>query len=208
MGAKKMKRLLDFIISGLLLLLIVIPLLIVAILVRLNLGSPVIFKQERAGLYGKPFYIYKFRSMTNEKDQNSMFLPDEVRLTSFGRFLRKSSFDELPQLINVLKGDLSLVGPRPLLTEYSDLYTTQQNRRHEVRPGITGWAQINGRNSISWAEKLDLDIWYIENQSFWLDIKILLITVVKIFKTDDISQKGHVTMHKFTGTNTKKEGME
>ncbi|PEF43428.1 sugar transferase [Bacillus cereus] len=201
-----MKRLFDLVVSSILCLLIFIPFVLIAAVVKLKLGGPIIFKQERSGLYGKPFYIYKFRTMTNTKDQDGNLLPDGVRLTPFGKFLRKLSLDELPQLINVIKGDISLVGPRPLLMEYLDLYTDEQNRRHEVRPGITGWAQVNGRNSISWEEKFKLDVWYVDNQSFWLDIKILFITIVKVFKSDDISQQGHVTMHRFTGTdNSNKE---
>ncbi|HFU7090344.1 TPA: sugar transferase [Bacillus cereus] len=203
-----MKRLFDFVVSSLLCILMFIPFVVVAVLVKLNFGSPIIFKQERSGLYGKSFYIYKFRTMTNKKDESGNLLPDDVRLTRFGKLLRKLSLDELPQLINVIKGDVSLVGPRPLLMEYLELYTAEQNRRHQVRPGITGWAQINGRNSISWEEKFELDVWYVDNHSFWLDIKIILITVVKVFKSEDISQQGHVTMHKFRGTDSNKEVMK
>lgn len=203
-----MKRLFDFVVSSLLCILMFIPFVVVAVLVKLNFGSPIIFKQERSGLYGKSFYIYKFRTMTNKKDESGNLLPDDVRLTRFGKLLRKLSLDELPQLINVIKGDISLVGPRPLLMEYLDLYTAEQNRRHQVRPGITGWAQINGRNSISWEEKFELDVWYVDNHSFWLDIKIILITAVKVFKSEDISQQGHVTMHKFRGTDSNKEVMK
>ncbi|MCU5668418.1 sugar transferase [Bacillus cereus] len=204
----KMKRIFDFVVSSLLCILMFIPFVVVAVLVKLNFGSPIIFKQERSGLYGKSFYIYKFRTMTNKKDESGNLLSDDVRLTRFGKLLRKLSLDELPQLINVIKGDISLVGPRPLLMEYLELYTAEQNRRHQVRPGITGWAQINGRNSISWEEKFELDVWYVENHSFWLDIKIILITAVKVFKSEDISQQGHVTMHKFKGTDSNKEVMK
>lgn len=203
-----MKRIFDFVVSSLLCILMFIPFVVVAVLVKLNFGSPIIFKQERSGLYGKSFYIYKFRTMTNKKDESGNLLPDDVRLTRFGKLLRKLSLDELPQLVNVIKGDISLVGPRPLLMEYLELYTAEQNRRHQVRPGITGWAQINGRNSISWEEKFELDVWYVDNHSFWLDIKIILITAVKVFKSEDISQQGHVTMHKFRGTDSNKEVMK
>ncbi|MGG2092734.1 sugar transferase [Bacillus sp. S13(2024)] len=201
-----MKRLFDVLISSCLLLLFSGILLTVFILIRIKLGSPVIFKQKRPGLQGKLFYIYKFRTMTNEKDQQGNLLPDDARLTSFGKLLRKLSLDELPQLINVIKGDISLVGPRPLLIEYLPLYTAEQARRHEVRPGITGWAQVNGRNAISWEDKFTLDVWYIDNLSFWLDIKILFLTVVKVFKTEGISQQGHATMEKFNGSKLYKEG--
>ncbi|MEY8349330.1 sugar transferase [Bacillus cereus] len=200
-----MKRAFDVLTAGLALMLLSFVILIVALLVRVRLGSPIIFRQQRPGLHGKPFYVYKFRTMTDAKDEEGNFLPDDVRLTSFGKLLRKLSLDELPQLINVIKGDISLVGPRPLLMEYLPLYTPEQARRHGVRPGITGWAQVNGRNAISWEDKFKLDVWYVDNQSFWLDIKILFLTVVKVFKSEGISQQGHVTMHKFTGSNSKKE---
>jgi sugar transferase EpsL len=175
--------------------------LILSFLIRIKLGSPILFKQQRPGLHGKPFYVYKFRTMSNERDEKGQLLPDHIRLTPFGKFLRKFSLDELPQLLNVLKGDISLVGPRPLLMEYLDLYTLQQARRHEVRPGITGWAQINGRNAISWEEKFKLDVWYVDHQSFWLDIKILYLTILKVIKSEGISQTGHVTIEKFKGSN-------
>ncbi|MGX1982298.1 sugar transferase EpsL [Thermolongibacillus altinsuensis] len=202
-----MKRLFDFI-CALLGIIILSPIILVtAVLVRIKLGSPVIFKQQRPGLHGKPFYLYKFRTMTDERDENGELLPDHMRLTPFGQFLRKFSLDELPQLFNVLKGDLSLVGPRPLLMEYLELYTPEQARRHEVKPGITGWAQVNGRNAISWEEKFKLDVWYVDNRSFWLDLKILFLTVIKVFKSEGINQAGHVTMEKFTGTkNAQKSG--
>lgn len=202
------KRLLD-IVGALLMLILLFPVLLaISILIKIKLGSPVIFKQQRAGLYGKPFYLYKFRTMTDERDENGELLPDHLRLTPFGQFLRKFSLDELPQLFNVLKGDLSLVGPRPLLMEYLELYTPEQARRHEVKPGITGWAQVNGRNAISWEEKFKLDVWYVDHQSFWLDLKILFLTVIKVLKSEGISHEGHVTMEKFTGTkNVKKSGM-
>ncbi|MCP3739687.1 sugar transferase [Rossellomorea sp. BNER] len=200
----RLKRLLDFLLAliGIITLLPII--LITSILIRLKLGSPIIFKQKRPGLNKTPFFVYKFRTMTDEKNENGELLPDNIRLTSFGKVVRRLSLDELPQLFNVLKGDLSLVGPRPLLMEYLDLYTTEQARRHEVRPGITGWAQVNGRNAISWDEKFKLDVWYIDNQSLLLDIKILWMTVAKVFKSEGISQDGHVTIEKFTGTKQEK----
>ncbi|RDU35625.1 sugar transferase [Neobacillus piezotolerans] len=195
-----MKRLVDFT-SALIGLGILWPIiLLTAILVRVRLGSPVLFKQQRPGLHGKPFYVYKFRTMTDERGEEGELLPDDVRLTGFGKMLRKWSLDELPQLLNVLKGDLSLVGPRPLLMEYLELYTDDQARRHEVRPGITGWAQVNGRNNISWEEKFALDVWYVDNQSFWLDMKILFMTFYKVVKSEGISQKGIATVEKFTGS--------
>ncbi|USK49613.1 sugar transferase [Bacillus sp. CMF12] len=198
-----MKRLFDIIISliGLLTLLPII--LITALLIWFKLGSPIIFKQKRPGLNGIPFFVYKFRTMNQKCDINGHLLPDHLRLTRFGKILRKLSLDELPQLVNVLKGDLSLVGPRPLLMEYLELYSSEQFRRHDVRPGITGWAQVNGRNSISWEEKFELDVWYVDNHSFWLDIKILFLTVLKVFKSEGISQEGHVTIEKFTGSKGK-----
>ncbi|OMP66636.1 sugar transferase [Domibacillus epiphyticus] len=195
-----MKRFFDIVcsLSGLIILSPVI--LVSAILIRFKLGSPIVFKQQRPGLHGKPFFVYKFRTMTDERDSSGAMLPDAVRLTKFGQLLRKLSLDELPQLFNVLKGDISVIGPRPLLMEYLDLYTPEQARRHEVRPGITGWAQVNGRNAISWEEKFKLDVWYVDNRSFWLDMKILFMTVQKVFRSEGISQTGHVTMEKFTGT--------
>ncbi|OES44944.1 sugar transferase [Domibacillus iocasae] len=195
-----MKRLFDFICACVGILILSPLILITAVLIRLKLGSPIVFKQLRPGLHGKPFFVYKFRTMTDERDEFGELLPDHIRLTPFGKLLRKLSLDELPQLFNVLKGDISLVGPRPLLMEYLELYTPEQARRHEVRPGITGWAQVNGRNAISWEEKFKLDVWYVENQSFWLDLKILFMTVMKVFKSEGVSQQGHVTMTKFTGT--------
>jgi lipopolysaccharide/colanic/teichoic acid biosynthesis glycosyltransferase len=194
------KRLFDLLLAlpGVVLLAPLMSLL--AALVRIKLGSPIFFDQLRPGLEGKPFKLYKFRTMTNAKDKDGKLLPDERRLTKFGRFLRSTSLDELPELINVLKGEMSLVGPRPLLMEYLPLYSPEQARRHEVLPGITGWAQVNGRNAISWEEKFKLDVWYVDNVSLWLDLKILWMTFVKIFKRDGINAEGHVTMPKFTGT--------
>ncbi|MBB6017763.1 sugar transferase [Deinococcus radiopugnans] len=193
------RRLLDVIAAGGGLLVLGIPLAGLASLVRLKLGSPVLFSQQRPGLHGKPFTMYKFRTMREGIDSHGQPLPDSERLTPLGRFLRASSLDELPELFNVLRGDMSLVGPRPLLMEYLDRYTPQQSRRHEVRPGITGWAQINGRNAISWEEKFRLDVWYVENRSFALDMKILWMTVQKVFKRDGISAAGEATMPKFEG---------
>ncbi|MBP1915419.1 sugar transferase EpsL [Lederbergia galactosidilyticus] len=195
-----MKRIFDFLFSFFLLLILSPFIVFVGILIRFKLGSPVIFKQQRPGLNAKPFFVYKFRTMTDERNDCGEFLPDHLRMTRFGQLLRKLSLDELPQLFNVLKGDLSLVGPRPLLMEYLELYTRDQARRHEVRPGITGWAQVNGRNAITWEEKFKLDVWYVENRTFCLDLKILFLTIMKVFKTEGISQDGHVTIEKFSGT--------
>lgn len=171
-----------------------------AISVRLLMGSPVLLRQVRPGLDGQPFTFVKFRSMTEALDAEGKLLPDEQRLTPFGIWLRRSSLDELPQLINVLCGDMSLVGPRPLLMEYLPLYSPRQARRHGVRPGITGWAQVNGRNAISWEEKFEYDVWYVEHQSFALDMKILFLTLARLFQRGDISYGGHVTMPRFTGS--------
>jgi sugar transferase EpsL len=196
----KIKRCFDFVFSFLALFIFLALLVVVAVLIKLKLGSPVIFKQQRPGLYGKPFTLYKFRTMTDMRDKNGQLLTDEKRLTKTGKLIRKLSIDELPQLFNVLKGDISLVGPRPLLMEYLPLYTNDQARRHEVKPGITGWAQINGRNTISWEERFKLDVWYVDHQSFWLDLKILFLTVLKVSKSEGISQDGQATVEKFKGT--------
>jgi len=193
------KRVFDLVITFIGLFPLVPLIILVAALVRFKLGSAIFFKQARPGLNGDIFNMYKFRTMTDERDKNGVLKSDSVRLTNFGKFLRLTSLDELPGLWCVLKGDMSLVGPRPLLVEYLPLYTTMQARRHEVKPGITGWAQINGRNAISWDEKFDLDVWYVDNQSFWLDIKILWLTVKKVIMHDGISQNNHVTMDKFKG---------
>ena len=171
--------------------------LLTALMVKIKLGAPLFFKQVRPGLNGNLFNMYKFRSMTNECDKDGNLLIDEVRLTKFGKFLRSTSLDELPGLWNVLKGDMSLVGPRPLLVEYLPLYSEKQSRRHEVRPGITGWAQVNGRNAISWDEKFELDVWYVDNQSIWLDIKILWLTVQKVISRDGVSPEGVDIMPRF-----------
>ena len=174
------------------------PLLIaLAIVVRLTLGRPVLFRQQRPGLNGRPFIIYKFRTMAETRDAHGKLLPDGERLAPFGKFLRSTSLDELPELFNVIKGDMSLVGPRPLLMQYLDRYTPEQARRHEVKPGLTGWSQVNGRNAITWEEKFRLDVWYVDNWSIWLDIKILLITVWFIIKREGISQPGQPTMEEF-----------
>ena len=194
------KRFFDFSAAAFGLLVLALPLLLLALLVRRKLGSPVFFRQVRPGLHGQPFEMVKFRTMTDERNAQGELLPDSERLPAFGRFLRSSSLDELPELWNVLKGQMSLVGPRPLLMEYLPLYTPEQYRRHEVRPGVTGWAQVNGRNAISWEEKFALDVWYVENQSFWLDIKILWLTVKKVLIKDGISAAGEATMAKFTGS--------
>ena len=194
-----MKRLFDIFLSSLCLLLLGIPLLFLLWLVRRNLGSPVFFRQVRPGSHARPFQMIKFRTMTDGRGPSGQLLPDSDRLTSFGRFLRSSSLDELPELWNVLKGDMSLVGPRPLLMEYLPLYSPEQARRHEVRPGITGWAQVNGRNALSWEEKFKLDVWYVDHHSLWLDIKILWLTVRKVLVREGISGEGEATMSKFTG---------
>ncbi|MBS1718063.1 MAG: sugar transferase [Armatimonadetes bacterium] len=194
------KRLFDLLLALLFLLLFWPLLLILALLVRIKLGSPVFFKQERPGLGGKPFMLIKFRSMTDQRDEHGELLPDHVRLTSFGKMLRATSLDELPEIFNVLKGEMSFVGPRPLLIKYLPLYSPEQNRRHEVLPGITGWAQVNGRNAIAWDEKFRLDVWYVDHQSLALDIKILWMTLAKVVKRSDISADDHATMPEFTGS--------
>lgn len=194
-----MKRLFDIFASAIALLVLSPVLLVVAWKIRAKLGSPVLFRQIRPGRGGVPFEMVKFRTMRDAVDAQGNILPDAERMTPFGAFLRSSSLDELPELWNVLKGDMSLVGPRPLLMEYLPLYSSEQYRRHEVRPGVTGWAQINGRNALSWAEKFKLDVWYVNNTSFWLDVKIIFLTVQKVLKRDGISAAGEVTMSKFTG---------
>lgn len=175
-------------------------LIVIALMIRRKMGSPVLFRQTRPGRHGKPFQMIKFRTMRDAMDTDGRPLPDAERLTKLGRFLRSSSIDELPELWNVLKGDMSLVGPRPLLMEYLPLYSPEQARRHEVRPGVTGWAQVNGRNAISWDEKFALDVWYVDNRSLWLDLKIIWLTVRKVIKRDGISAAGEATMSKFTGS--------
>jgi sugar transferase EpsL len=194
-----MKRLFDLAATILAIIIISPILLILLVIVRILHGSPVLFTQVRPGINGKPFMIYKFRTMTNAKDNDGNLLPDYSRITGFGRFLRSSSLDELPEIINVLKGEMSLVGPRPLLMEYLSSYSPEQSRRHLVKPGITGWAQINGRNSISWEEKFKLDVWYVDNYSFLLDLKILLLTVGNVLLRKNINHSDHETMPYFTG---------
>ena len=174
--------------------------IVVSLLIFFKIGSPILFRQKRPGYKEKIFGIYKFRTMTNEKDANGNLLPDDKRLVGIGKFIRSTSLDELPQLFNVLKGEMSFVGPRPLLIEYLPLYNQKQKRRHDVKPGITGWAQVNGRNAISWEQKFDYDVWYVDNQSFWLDIKILWLTFLKVVKRSDISSSTSSTMEKFTGS--------
>lgn len=176
-------------------------------MIKMVIGSPILFTQERPGLNGKLFTLYKFRSMSNQMNDQGILLPDHIRLTSFGKFLRKFSLDELPQLFNVLKGDLSLVGPRPLLSEYLPLYSDEQAKRHLVKPGITGWAQVNGRNALSWEDKFELDVWYVHHQTFLLDLKILFLTVMKVLQSEGINQAGSATVEKFSGgLPSKKEG--
>jgi lipopolysaccharide/colanic/teichoic acid biosynthesis glycosyltransferase len=194
-----MKRLFDTLIASLLLCILFPILIILSYKIKKSLGSPIMFRQQRPGLNGKPFEMIKFRTMKDALDENGQPLPDEQRLTPFGNSLRSMSLDELPTLWNVVKGEMSLVGPRPLLMEYLPLYNQTQTRRHEVKPGVTGWAQVNGRNAISWEDKFNLDVWYVDNQSFLLDIKILFLTVKKVLVKDGISQEGHVTMSKFQG---------
>lgn len=200
-----MKRFFDLTLTILAFLILSPLLLTLSIAVIYKHGSPIIFKQKRPGKEGNPFTFYKFRTMTNEKDKDGNLLPDKNRLTSFGIFLRKTSLDELPSLFNVIKGDMSLVGPRPLLLQYLPLYDEFETRRHEVKPGITGWAQVNGRNSISWEEKFLLDVWYVDNRSFSLDIKILFMTLYKVFKREGISAEGEATMTPFNGNKTNKK---
>ncbi|EPF5720695.1 sugar transferase [Vibrio cholerae] len=194
-----MKRIFDFLLAAIFLLLFSPIILFIAWKIRKNLGSPVLFRQTRPGLNGKPFEMIKFRTMKDAVDANGNPLPDSERMTPFGDKLRNSSLDELPELWNVLKGEMSLVGPRPLLMQYLPLYSKEQARRHEVRPGVTGWAQINGRNAISWEEKFKLDVWYVDNRSFWLDLRVLLLTVKKVIFKEDISAEGEVTMPQFKG---------
>jgi sugar transferase EpsL len=193
------KRVIDMILSGLALIILSPLLVIISLVILIKMGMPILFKQMRPGLNGKPFFMYKLRTMTNEKDEKGNPLPDEQRLTRLGRFLRSTSLDELPELFNVLKGDMSLVGPRPLLMQYLDRYTPEQARRHEVKPGITGWAQVNGRNAITWEERFALDVWYVDNWSLWLDMKILVVTIVKVLKKEGISAEGQATMPEFIG---------
>ena len=194
-----LKRLFDITVSALLLLLLLPIVILVSVLIGLTMGSPILFRQIRPGLYGEPFEVYKFRTMSEQVDLSGNALPDGARLTNLGRFLRKTSLDEIPQLFNVLNGDMSLVGPRPLLMEYLPLYSPEQAKRHLVRPGITGWAQVHGRNTISWQDKFCLDVWYVENASFVVDMKILCMTLLKVLRRDGINASDADTMKKFTG---------
>lgn len=194
-----MKRCFDVLVSAASLLLLSPLMLLLAAFVQATLGSPVLFRQTRPGLRGKPFNLVKFRTMSEARDAAGNLLPDAERLTRLGRFLRSTSLDEFPEFWNVLKGEMSLVGPRPLLMEYLNLYSKRQRRRHEVKPGITGWAQINGRNAVDWPERLEMDVWYVENQSFWLDLKILFLTVWIVVRRDGINALGHSTQVKFKG---------
>ncbi len=196
---KNGKRLVDLMLTVPALILLAPLLALLALLVRCKLGSPVLFRQQRPGLHGKPFMLRKFRSMTDARDEDGNLLPDAERLKPFGKFLRKSSLDELPELWNILKGDMSLVGPRPLRMEYLALYSPQQARRHEIRPGITGWAQVNGRNALAWQDKFRCDVWYVDHVSLKLDLTILWLTVWQVIKHEDISAEGEATMPKFTG---------
>lgn len=194
------KRLVDIVVAACLLVILAPVLFVLSLLVLVTMGYPVIFSQKRPGLAGRPFQLMKFRTMTDKRDQEGNLLPDAHRLTRFGRMLRSTSLDELPELWNVLKGDMSLVGPRPLLMEYLPLYTPEQARRHQVRPGITGWAQVNGRNVLGWEKRFQLDVWYVDNQSWWLDLLILWKTVCQILRRQGIAHEGHATMPRFTGT--------
>ncbi|MCX4193368.1 sugar transferase [Methylophaga sp. OBS1] len=194
-----LKRIFDIIVSGTLIIVLLPVIVLIYCGVRLKLGAPVFFKQLRPGRNAELFELIKFRTMLDAQDKAGTLLSDEERLTDFGRLLRATSLDELPELWNVFKGNMSLVGPRPLLEEYLPLYSPEQSRRHEVRPGVTGWAQVNGRNNLSWPERFRMDVWYVENQSFWLDLKILLMTVKKVFLREDINQSGHATAEKFKG---------
>ncbi len=195
-----LKRLIDIVFSAVSLILLAPVLLVLATAVRVKLGSPILFRQERPGLGGNGFVIYKFRTMVDAFDADGNVLPDDERLPVFGRFLRSTSLDELPELFNVLKGDISMVGPRPLMMKYLDRYTPEQARRHEVKPGITGWAQVNGRNAVSWEERFKLDVWYVDNRSFRLDVKIIFKTIGTVFTRRGIAQQGRATMDEFMGT--------
>jgi lipopolysaccharide/colanic/teichoic acid biosynthesis glycosyltransferase len=200
--SKWLKIVLDRIVAAIALLIFSPLILMIAIAIYITMGKPIIFSQPRPGQYGRIFTFYKFRTMTHKRDSDGNLLPDEQRLTAFGQFLRQTSLDELPQLWNVFKGDMSFVGPRPLMVEYLDRYSPEQARRHEVTPGITGWAQVNGRNAISWQEKFKLDVWYVDNWSLWLDLKILFLTVLKVLQRQGISQPGRATMEEFKGKYT------
>jgi sugar transferase EpsL len=193
------KRIFDLIATVLGLLLLSPIIILIALLVRIFLGTPILFRQQRSGFRGRPFYIYKFRSMTEARDINGNLLPDSARLTGFGRSLRLLSLDELPELFNILRGDMSMVGPRPLIMEYLPLYSPEQMRRHDVHPGLTGWAQVNGRNAIDWPTRFALDVWYVDHWSFWLDLKIFFMTLWKVIKRENVNQPGHATIEHFAG---------
>jgi len=195
------KRIFDMLTASLGLLILSPILLVVAVLVRIYHGTPILFHQQRPGLGGRPFHIYKFRTMIDSRGSDGALLPDEQRLTRFGKLLRATSLDELPELLNILRGEMSWVGPRPLLMRYLERYSPEQNRRHDVVPGLTGWAQVNGRNALTWEDKFRLDVWYVDNWSFWLDIKILFMTAWKVLKREGISQPGHATAEEFMGNN-------
>lgn len=199
------KRLFDLAFSVFLTALLLPLLLLLTAAIYATMGGPALFRQRRPGLRGEPFECLKFRTMDNRRDEKGLLLPDEARLTALGKFLRRTSLDELPQLVNVLRGEMSFVGPRPLLMEYLELYTSEQMRRHEAKPGITGWAQINGRNAITWEERFQLDVWYVDNQSFFLDMKILLMTIKKVIVREGISARNEETMPKFSGTMSPKQ---
>jgi lipopolysaccharide/colanic/teichoic acid biosynthesis glycosyltransferase len=203
-----MKRIFDFVMALTAILILAVPISVLVVLVRCKLGAPVLFRQQRPGQFGKPFEMVKFRTMTDMRDVDDVLLHDSLRLTDFGKFLRSSSLDELPGLWNVLKGDMSLVGPRPLLMEYLPLYSAEQARRHEVRPGITGWAQVNGRNALTWEQKFSLDVWYVDHQSLALDVRILWLTISKVIARADISAAGEATMTAFTGSSTSTKTQE
>jgi lipopolysaccharide/colanic/teichoic acid biosynthesis glycosyltransferase len=200
-----MKKFFDFLVAFLLIIFLAVPLVLLSLVIRIKLGSPVLFRQARPGIKAQQFEMVKFRTMTDDRDASGALLSDANRLTPLGRFLRSTSLDELPELWNVLKGDMSLVGPRPLLMEYLPLYSPEQYRRHEVRPGITGWAQVNGRNSLSWDDKFKLDVWYVDNQNMWLDIKILFMTARKVLIRDGITAEGEATMSAFKESTINKE---
>lgn len=197
---KQLKRIFDIVASSMFLVALSPLLFIIALLIRKKMGEPVLFRQQRPGLHGQPFWLLKFRTMTDVRDNTGILLPDADRLTRFGRFLRSTSLDELPEFFNVLKGDMSFVGPRPLLMQYLDRYTPEQARRHEMKPGITGWAQIHGRNALMWEEKFKLDVWYVDHWCLWLDIKILIITLWKILRREGINQLGQATTEEFYGS--------
>lgn len=202
MRSQAIKRVVDIVGASVGIILLAPVMLAVALLVLLTMGRPVLFRQQRPGLRGKPFTLYKFRTMRDARSASGELLPDELRLTTFGKWLRSTSLDELPELFNVLKGEMSLVGPRPLLMEYLPRYSPEQARRHEVKPGITGWAQVNGRNALTWEEKFRMDVWYVDHWNLWLDMKILLLTIWKVLKREGISAEGSATMPVFTGNTT------